>query len=127
MPAPLPGVALYSLQKGARAADIAASGATALIHDLSPAIHDFADTARLLMQLDLLITVDTAPAHLAGALGRPAFVLLPFTPDWRWMGQREDTPWYPSLRLFRQAAPRAWEPVIARVRAAIETALARKA
>jgi Flp pilus assembly protein TadD len=122
--ADLPGVALYSLQKGARAADIAALGATALVHDLSPLIHDFADTARLLMQLDLLVTVDTAAAHLAGALGRPAYVLLPFTPDWRWMGQRDDTPWYPSLRLFRQAAPRDWDPVIARVRATLQNALA---
>jgi len=119
----LPGVQFYSLQKGERAADIAALGARPLVRDMAPAISDFADTARLVMQLDLVVTVDTAVAHLAGALGRPAFVLLAFTPDWRWMGKREDSPWYPSLRLFRQAAPREWKPVIARVRERIARAI----
>jgi tetratricopeptide (TPR) repeat protein len=112
----LPGVTLYSLQKGPRARDIAAHGATALVHDLDPQITDFADTARLILQLDLVITADTAVAHLAGALGRPAIVLLPFTPDWRWLGGREDSPWYPSLRLVRQPAPRDWKTVIQRTR-----------
>ena len=110
----LPGIALYSLQKGPRAEDIAALNATALVRDLAPQIADFADTARYILQLDLVITADTAIAHLAGALGRPAMVLLPYTPDWRWLGQREDTPWYPTLRLVRQPAPRDWKSVVRR-------------
>jgi tetratricopeptide (TPR) repeat protein len=119
----LPGVQYYSLQKGPRAEDIATVGARPLVRDLGPAIGDFADTARLVMQLDVVVTVDTAVAHLAGALGRPAFVLIPFTPDWRWMAKREDTPWYPTLRLIRQPAPREWKSVIASVRARIARAL----
>jgi ADP-heptose:LPS heptosyltransferase len=110
---------------GPRADDIAAVSATPLIHDLKPQIQDFADTARLIQQLDLVICIDTSVAHLAGALGRPAFVLLPYTPDWRWLGRREDCPWYPSLRLFRQASLRDWKSVIARVRDAVAAILAR--
>ncbi len=119
----LPGVQYYSLQKGERANDIANIGAKVLVRDLGPAIGDFVDTARLIMQLDVVVTVDTAVAHLAGALGRPAFVLIPFTPDWRWMAKREDTPWYPALRLIRQPAPRDWKSVIASVRDRIVRAL----
>lgn len=111
----LPGLALYSLQKGARARDIADHGAQALVRDLAPALHDFADTARLISELDLVITVDTAVAHLSGALGRPTLLLLPYTADWRWLGRREDTPWYPSLRLVRQDAPRDWEGPMRRI------------
>ena len=78
------------------------------------------DTAALLAELDLIITVDTSIAHLAGALGRPAWVLLPFAPDWRWQLVREDSPWYPTLRLFRQSRPGDWPSVIARVRTELE-------
>lgn len=92
----LPGLTLYSLQKGPRAADIAEQCAQALVRDLSPQIEDFADTARFIQQLDLVITADTAVAHLAGALGRPTLVLLPFTADWRWLGRREDLPVVPD-------------------------------
>jgi Tfp pilus assembly protein PilF len=113
--AELPGVALYSLQMGPRAADIGATSAAPLVCDLRPQIQDFADTARLIQQLDLVIGVDTSVVHLAGALGRSAFVLLPYTADWRWLGRREDSPWYPALRLFRQQAPNDWQGVIARV------------
>ncbi len=111
----LPGLTLYSLQKGARAGDITEQCAKALVRDLGPEIQDFADTARIIMQLDLVITADTAVAHLAGALGRPTLVLVPFTPDWRWLGRREDLPWYPSLRLIRQQTPRDWTGVMRRV------------
>lgn len=86
------------------------------ILDPSAHIADFADTAALVSQLDLVIAVDTAVAHLAGALGRPVWVLLPFSPDWRWMLGREDSPWYPSMRLFRQQRALEWDPVIAQVR-----------
>jgi ADP-heptose:LPS heptosyltransferase len=117
--ADIPGVALYGLQVGPRAADIRALSAQGLVHDLSPEIRDFADTARLILQLDRIVTIDSAVAHLAGALARPTFVLVPFTPDWRWLRGREDSPWYPTLRLFRQETPRDWAGVVRRVRAAL--------
>lgn len=116
----LPGVALYSVQKGARAGDLAALGFDNFVHDLGPGLSDFADTAAAMMQLDLIVSVCSAPAHLAGALGRPTFVPLTFKPHWLWMREREDTPWYPSLRLFRQQKRGDWAEVMLRVRAAIE-------
>jgi ADP-heptose:LPS heptosyltransferase len=86
------------------------------IRDASCDIHDFADTAALVSQLDLVIAVDTAVAHLAGALGKPVWVLLPLAPDWRWMLGRKDSPWYPTMRLFRQQRAMEWDPVIVQVR-----------
>ncbi len=74
----------------------------------------------------MLITVDTSVAHLAGALGKPVWLLLPQVPDWRWLMERDDSPWYPSARLFRQDTTRAWGPVIARVRAALQEMVARR-
>jgi len=82
------------------------------IFDADPYLHDFSATAGLIMELDLVITVDTAVAHLAGALGKPVWILIPFDPDWRWMLGREDSPWYPTARLFRQTAPRNWAACI---------------
>jgi hypothetical protein len=75
-------------------------------------INDFGDSAALLENLDILISVDTAPAHLGGALGIPVWLLLPFNPDWRWQLGRTDSPWYPTMRLFRQHAPGAWDGVV---------------
>lgn len=83
--------------------------------DLTQHIQDFADTAGLISQLDLVITADTAVAHLAGAMGRPVWVMLPFMPDWRWMLDRSDSPWYPMMRLFRQERAGDWAGVIGRV------------
>jgi tetratricopeptide (TPR) repeat protein len=80
--------------------------------DAGPELRDFGDTAALLMALDLVITVDTSVAHLAGALGRPVWILLPHLPDWRWMLERSDSPWYPTARLYRQSAAGAWDPVL---------------
>ena len=78
-------------------------------------LNDFADTAALISNLDLVISVDTSVVHLAGALGRPAWVLLPAVTDWRWLLGREDNPWYPTIRLFRQKATGRWDEVIGRV------------
>jgi hypothetical protein len=86
---------------------------------------DFDDTAAVLALCDLLITVDTAPAHLAGAMGRPVWVLVPFAPDWRWMLDGEKTPWYPAARVFRQSSLGDWNAVIARVAAALQSGLPR--
>ena len=83
--------------------------------DLGSQLTDFSDTAALLSQLDLLISVDTSVAHLAGALSKPVWMLLPFSPDWRWLMNRTDTPWYPSMKLFRQRKLGDWVDVIARV------------
>jgi ADP-heptose:LPS heptosyltransferase len=69
-------------------------------------------SAALITLLDVLVSVDSAPAHLAGALGCPVWVMLPFAPDWRWLRDRADTPWYPSMRLFRHPEPHAWGPVL---------------
>jgi len=109
------GVTFFSLQKGERAGEIGASELTERIVDLSPALDDVADTAAVISQLDLVISVDTAMAHLAGALGKPVWTLLSFAPDWRWLLGREDSPWYPSMRLFRQTARGDWPGVIGRV------------
>jgi ADP-heptose:LPS heptosyltransferase len=79
-------------------------------------VEDFADTAALLSQMDIVISVDTAVAHLAGALGRPVWILLSTKPDWRWMLDREDSPWYPTARLFRQTTPNEWSGVVERVK-----------
>jgi len=89
--------------------------ATDCVTDLSPHISDFASTASLIESMDLVVTVDTAVAHLAGALGKPTWVLLPFAADWRWLLGRDDTPWYPNTRLFRQQTAGAWPEVIGRV------------
>jgi len=114
-----PGCCFVSLQPQVRESDRAAlAGWTGLV-DAGPQLHDFAETAALLEALDLVITVDTSVAHLAGALGRPTWILLPFSPDWRWMAGRDDTPWYPTARLFRQPRPGDWSAVLDQVRATI--------
>ena len=112
----IPGVSLISLQKGAGSEQLATLPG---LVDLGGEITDFADTAAVLRSLDLVITVDTALAHLAGALGVAAWVALPYTPDWRWLLERTDSPWYPSLRLFRQSQPGNWDEVFERIAAAV--------
>jgi hypothetical protein len=116
----LPGVTLVSLQKGDRVADIARAGMTGLVCDLSALLGDFADTAAALMQVDILVSVDTSVLHLAGALGRPAIALLPHWRCWRWMNDRTDTPWYPSIALATQETPGDWGGLLMRVRQMIE-------
>ncbi|HUB25741.1 MAG TPA: hypothetical protein VL992_09965, partial [Tepidisphaeraceae bacterium] len=88
--------------------------------DFADELRDFADTAALMENLDLIITIDTSIAHLAGALGKPTWVLLKDVPDWRWLLGREDSPWYPTMRLFRQTRRGDWESPVRRVRQAIE-------
>ena len=80
---------------------------------------DFAETAAVIRNLDLVVSVDTSVAHLAGALGHQVWTLLPFMPDWRWLFDRDDSPWYPSMRLFRQKTAGDWPGVIKRLSAAI--------
>jgi ADP-heptose:LPS heptosyltransferase len=82
---------------------------------------DFSETAAVVAVLDLVISVDTSVAHLAGALGKPVWILLPFVPDWRWLIDREGSPWYPTAKLFRQGADRRWEPVIDRAKQALSS------
>jgi len=108
------------VQKDVRDADAALVAARGDVRQVGELLGDFADTAAMLAQLDLVITVDTSIAHLAGALGRPVWLLLPRIPDWRWLLNRDDSPWYPTARLFRQEDGAGWAPVIARVRAALD-------
>jgi hypothetical protein len=107
-----------SLQKDVRPADSMVLKRSGLLH-FGDEIKNFSDTAALISNLDLVIAVDTSAVHLAGTLAKPVWVLLPFTPDWRWLLDRDDSPWYPTVRLFRQDATHAWDGVIARVHAAL--------
>jgi hypothetical protein len=113
----------YGLQKGVDPASLPKCGA---VRNLECHATDIRDTAALILNLDLVITVDTMTAHLAGALGRPVWILLPARADWRWMLERCDTPWYPTARLFRQKSPGDWTQTIEDVgEALVETALTR--
>ncbi|MBW4691512.1 MAG: tetratricopeptide repeat protein [Lyngbya sp. HA4199-MV5] len=118
--AELPGIALYSLQKELTEGDRSLLQAHPHVHALHEHLHDFVDTAALINQLDLIIAVDTSVAHLAGALGKPVWLLLPYAPDWRWMLGREDSPWYPTMQLFRQPAYGDWSSVVKAVKEALE-------
>ncbi|MBI3515529.1 MAG: glycosyltransferase family protein [Proteobacteria bacterium] len=108
----LPGIALVALQLGPAQAQIGGFYGAAPLVNLAPEIADFTDTLAILDNLDLVVAVDTAVAHLAGAMAKPVFVLLPYAPDWRWLLDRTDSPWYPTARLFRQPALRDWDAVI---------------
>lgn len=119
----VPGASFASLQVGPRAGDLAKlKRRESSIDDLSPQLGDFAETAAAVAALDLVIAVDTSVAHLAGALGKPVWVLLPWVTDWRWMLEREDNPWYPTMRLFRQKKGEDWADVIARMAAQLARA-----
>ena len=111
-----PGVELYSLQMQPGDADrILLERLGGAITNLGSMLDDFSDTAAAIVALDLIITVDTSVAHLAGALGRPVWVMLPYALDWRWLREREDSPWYPTMRLFRQIKPGDWDSVLTRL------------
>jgi hypothetical protein len=117
----LPGARFISLQKGAEAEaqlhHLQATGWSGPhIEDFGGELQDFADTAALIDGLDLVISVDTSTAHLAAAMGKPTWILNRFDSCWRWLDGRDDSPWYPGVRLFRQPVPGAWAPVVVRVR-----------
>jgi TPR repeat/Tetratricopeptide repeat len=106
---------LYSLQKGPAADQIHSLSHQTTLIDHTSELNDFADTAALIENLDLVISVDTAVAHLAGAMGKATWILLSYVPDWRWLLNREDTPWYPTMRLLRQSTSGNWDELFNRV------------
>jgi len=118
-PLAMAGVTFLSIQQGPKAAQAKTPPVGMNLVDLSDEIKDFDDTAAIFNIIDLLISVDSSPVHLAGALNRPAWVMLPFVPDWRWLLEREDSAWYPSLRLFRQKKAGDWPDVVRRMAAAL--------
>jgi precorrin-6B methylase 2 len=111
------------LQKGEAAVEGEAPPPGMELVNLGPELEDFCDTAAVISQLDLVLCVDTAVAHLAGALGKPVWVMLPSPADWRWLEGREDSPWYPTMRLFRQSRRGEWDDVIERVKVALQERL----
>jgi hypothetical protein len=113
--AALPEVTLVSLQKGDAQAQIGGFWGRAPLLNLGPEIRDYGDTMAIVDALDLIVTVDTSVGHLAGAMGKPVWIMLPYAPDWRWLLERSDSPWYPTVRLFRQSASRDWQPVMAAI------------
>jgi tetratricopeptide (TPR) repeat protein len=124
--AEIPGVQLFSLQKGPQEKELAAAGAERLVLELGPHLNDFTDTAAVLKQLDLVIMTDSSVAHLAGSIGTPVWNLLPVRAYWIYGLGREDSPWYPSMRLFRQPEPGDWDSVFRKVAAELEKAVIRK-
>ena len=115
----LPGIHVFGLQVGAGRKDLMGWSTPHGFTDLGPDLADFGDTAAIMAALDLIVTSDTAAAHLAGALGRPTWLMLPFVPSWRWGMDGAGTPWYPSMRLFRQASPGDWAGVMTEMRVAL--------
>jgi hypothetical protein len=118
----VPNLSLFSLQNGPAAGQLSDSTLRLKLTDHTARLTDFGETAALIGNLDLVITVDTSVAHLAGAMAKPVWVLLAHVPDWRWMLNRPDSPWYPTARLFRQPAPGDWDSVVRAVVVALTTA-----
>ena len=116
--------AFVSLQKPMPARDLEVMQRFPGMTDLADDLSDFGETAALIQNLDLVITVDTSMGHLAGALGKPAWILIPKAADWRWMLDRQDSPWYPSVQLFRQQTPGAWDEPLGRLRTTLAGVLA---
>ncbi|MEJ0016142.1 MAG: tetratricopeptide repeat protein [Acetobacteraceae bacterium] len=113
------GIALLALQKGPKTGQAGTYYGRAPLINIGAEIEDYDDTMAILDNIDLLVTVDTSVAHLAGAMGRPVWVMLPRAPDWRWLLERGDTPWYPSVRLFRQKNVRRWDDVMREIAAGL--------
>jgi Flp pilus assembly protein TadD len=121
--AQVPDVMFVSLQKGAGAAQAASPPARLALHDWTGELNDFADTASLIDNLDLVISVDTAVAHVAAAMGKPVWLLVPYAPDWRWMLDRADSPWYPTVQIFRQPFPGDWASPLKNIDTALRLAI----
>jgi Tfp pilus assembly protein PilF len=122
----VPGVSVYSLQVGAGRDELTADGGEMPVRDLGSLDAEtgaFMDTSAIMHGLDLIVTIDTSIAHLAGGLGRPVWMVVPYWADWRWMIERADSPWYPTMRIFRQPEPGAWAPVFDEVAAALRRML----
>jgi hypothetical protein len=117
--ADVPGVALIALQKGPKTREAGGYYGRAPLINIGAEVVDYDDTMAILANVERLVTVDTSVAHLSGAIGRPAWIMVPRAPDWRWLMEREDTPWYPSIRLFRQTNVRDWRDVAERIAAAL--------
>jgi hypothetical protein len=117
-------IEFFSLQVGAAAKELKTAGLAERIHDLSPFLTDYAETASAVACMDLVISVDTSVAHLAGTLGKPVWTLVSFVADWRYLKERNDSPWYPSMRLFRQKALGDWETIIQEIVVTLPTWLA---
>jgi ADP-heptose:LPS heptosyltransferase len=120
----LSGVHWFSLQKFPTAAETGPLPAGMGLVDYTPELKDFGDTAAFVANLDLVIAVDTAVVHVAGATGRPAWAMLAACPDWRWMMERPDSPWYPTVRLFRQPEAGNWDAVVREIHDALAAKLA---
>lgn len=121
-----PRVAFWSLQMGDRAADLTRLGVKTMVHDLAPRLRSFGESAAAMTELDLIITIDSAPAHLAGGLGRPTWVLLRYVSDWRWLDEGDTCAWYPTMRLFRQPDPDDFATPVARMKDALAQVLAQR-
>lgn len=121
-----PDVVALSLQRGPAAEQLGQTGAKAFIEDLAPRLGDLADSAAHMAGLDLVVAGNTAEAHIAAAMGKPVWVVLPNGADWRWVDGRDDTPWYPTMRVFRQTADGGWDRAIARMSEALAAMAARK-
>jgi Flp pilus assembly protein TadD len=122
--AEIPEVQLFSIQKGPSESQLLDFAPERMPANLSAYLRDFGDTAAAITQLDLVLCVDTSLGHLAGAMGKPVWVMVPRRPDWRWLEEREDTPWYPTMRLFRQARRGDWPGVVRHVRMEMERLIA---
>jgi ADP-heptose:LPS heptosyltransferase len=114
------GTHFYSLQKGPASAQIRSLPPGVVLTDLAGWLTDFAETAAAIANLDLIITSDTSVAHMAGALAKPVWILLHNMADWRWLLDREDSPWYPTARLFRKSPAEGWSAVVGRIREEVE-------
>jgi hypothetical protein len=115
----LPNVALLALQKGPKTDQAGDYYGRAPLINIGAEITDYDDTMAVLAIIERLVTVDTSVAHLAGAMGRPVWIMLPRAPDWRWLLDRDDSPWYPTVRLFRQSTVRQWHDVVVRIAEAL--------
>ena len=111
---------MLTVQKGEQISQVGGYYGRAPLLNLGPDIADFADTMAILKNVERLITIDTSVAHIAGAIGVPTSVVLPYAPDWRWLLHRDDTPWYDSVQLFRQTKPYVWTDVMQRVADSLE-------